>query len=95
MIRRGGSSGCATRIPCSTPGGIETVISRHLKALGHVQVVLNARRHRDGDQLRDENSSRNLNVVLNARRHRDGDQPARVAALPLVARAQRPEASRR
>ena len=39
---------------CSTPGGIETVIRGLLSPrAGHPRRVLNARRHRDGDQASD------------------------------------------
>ena len=60
---------------CSTPGGIETVISPTGRPRRRPRSrVLNARRHRDGDQHRRVSSDRRLPSVLNARRHRDGDQ---------------------
>ena len=40
------------------------------------RAVLNARRHRDGDQTRRGRRRERQARVLNARRHRDGDQNA-------------------
>ena len=43
------------------------------------QEVLNARRHRDGDQTLATPVLLSQRCVLNARRHRDGDQGASFA----------------
>ncbi len=50
MIRRSPRSHALTKSGCSTPGGIGTVISRRGTSLGEEDDVLNARRHRHGDQ---------------------------------------------
>ena len=113
--RRGGEH--TTAIRCSTPEGIETVISRNGHRLDestrlcstpegietvirgapreHAQAaqrVLNARRHRDGDQRRavvhDAEPQRR---VLNARRHRDGDQLKSVGLVLRLERCSTPE----
>ena len=59
---------------CSTPEGIETVIRIVALRKRDFIDVLNARRHRDGDQVGERGRPRAQRVVLNARRHRDGDQ---------------------
>ena len=59
---------------CSTPGGIETVIRATGTGARLCRGVLNARRHRDGDQDWRLRSPLFDRLVLNARRHRDGDQ---------------------
>ena len=104
VIRRFGGLlvDAAHRYRCSTPEGIETVIRlSSSRRLPYDSGVLNARRHRDGDQrlLRDGPQAPASVVVLNARRHRDGDQdnaPNHGLAMRLqVDGAQRPKASRR
>ena len=59
---------------CSTPEGIgaaRTGPRRLQEAHGHV--VLNARRHRSGENVDLEEVAGTLDRVLNARRHRSGE----------------------
>ncbi len=61
VIRPEIAAKCARLRRCSTPGGIETVISRGaLRGCDPEPRVLNARRHRDGDQ----SSLRNLDASI-------------------------------
>jgi len=64
---------------CSTPEGIEAAIRRRRFGSGEDCLVLNARRHRGGDQPILMPVSSASVPVLNARRHRGGDQTSRGA----------------
>ena len=82
---------------CSTPEGIETVISLRTVLASAMQPVLNARRHRDGDQKRSEISDEEYPVPCSTP---EGIETVirRLSAALQAARsssAQRPKASRR
>ncbi len=85
------------REECSTPGGIETVISALLAArIERALEVLNARRHRDGDQpptgamARDARSTCSTPGGIETVIRR-----CAASAINRKESAQRPEASRR